>query len=89
MEGRILESKQQQTGSFFFFKKKTVWNGITDLHLLSLLQGKYELLDYFVPPDKLSEDADRGEYKAQFKSNLASGSCVYGQEVYFKIVDKQ
>jgi len=56
---------------------------------LSLLQGKYELLDYFIPSDKLSEEADRGEYKAQFKMTLSSGSCVYGQETFFKIVDKQ
>jgi len=47
------------------------------------------VLDYFVPPEKLSDDADRGEYKVQFKMNLSSGSCVFGQETYFKVVDKQ
>ena len=56
---------------------------------MSLLQGKYELLDYFLPPEKMSDEADRGEYKAEFKMKLSSGSCVYGQETYFKIADKQ
>jgi len=86
MQGRILESTQQETDSFF---KKKVCNCITDLHLLSLLQGKYELLDYFMPSNKMSEDADRGEYEIQFKMSSPSGSCVYGLDTFFKIVDKQ
>lgn len=86
MQGRILESTQQETDSFF---KKKVCNCITDLHLLSLLQGKYELLNYFAPPERLSDDADRGEYKVQFKMSSSSGSCLYGHETYYKIVDKQ
>ena len=59
------------------------------VHLLSLLQGKYELTDFFIPPDKLSDEAELGEYKVNFKMNLPSGSCVYSEDLYFEIVNKQ
>jgi hypothetical protein len=54
-----------------------------------MLQGKYDITNYFMPPEQLDEDSDRGEYKVIFKMYLPSGSCVYEQETYFKIADKK
>jgi hypothetical protein len=53
-----------------------------------MLQGKYELLNYSVPPEKVFEQANRCEYRLNFRMNLSNGSCVYGEEMYFKIVDQ-
>jgi hypothetical protein len=56
--------------------------------LLSMFQGKYEMLNYSVAPEEVSEQDDRGEYKLNFRMTLSNGSCVYGEELCFKIVDQ-
>jgi hypothetical protein len=54
-----------------------------------MLQGKYDISNYVMTPEEFPEESDRGEYKLSFKMYLSSGSCVYGEDTFFKIADKK
>ncbi|XP_023713405.1 uncharacterized protein LOC111867630 [Cryptotermes secundus] len=50
--------------------------------------GSYELKNFIVDTEPMSDDIQRGEFRAAFKMTLPSGDCLYGEETDWKVTDK-
>jgi hypothetical protein len=59
------------------------------MYFVPLLQGSYTLVNYVANTEDWPEGTERGEFRAEFKMTLPSGDCLYGQETYWKIADKE